>query len=40
MKYDQKIDIWSLGCVLVELHIGQPLFGGMDQEDQVSFYYK
>lgn len=36
MTYDQKIDIWSLGCVLVEMHVGEPLFGGADQADQMS----
>lgn len=36
LKYSQKIDIWSLGCVLVELHTGEPLFGGHDQVDQMS----
>ena len=35
LKYDQKIDIWSLGCVLVEMHIGEPLFGGSNQIDQM-----
>jgi dual specificity tyrosine-phosphorylation-regulated kinase 1 len=35
LPYDQKIDIWSLGCVLVELHTGEPLFGGTDQVDQM-----
>ena len=35
LGYDQKIDVWSLGCVLVELHTGEPLFGGSDQCDQM-----
>ena len=35
LKYDQKIDVWSLGCVLVEMHTGEPLFGGADQVDQM-----
>lgn len=25
-KYDQKVDIWSLGCILAELWTGQVLF--------------
>mmetsp|Transcript_11026 Transcript_11026/g.12507 ORF Transcript_11026/g.12507 Transcript_11026/m.12507 type:complete len:188 (+) Transcript_11026:173-736(+) len=28
LKYNQKIDIWSLGCVLVELYTGRVLFDG------------
>jgi len=35
LAYDQKIDMWSLGCVLVEMHTGEPLFGGADQADQM-----
>jgi dual specificity tyrosine-phosphorylation-regulated kinase 1 len=35
LAYDQKIDIWSLGCVLVEMHTGEPLFSGSNQPDQI-----
>lgn len=35
LPYNHKIDVWSLGCVLVEMHTGEPLFGGVDQEDQM-----
>lgn len=35
LPYDQKIDMWSLGCVVAEMHIGEPLFGGANQVDQM-----
>eukprot|EP01035_Chromulina_nebulosa_P018969 gene18969-24780_t len=35
LPYDHKIDMWSLACVLVEMHTGEPLFGGKDQLDQM-----
>ena len=35
IPYNLSIDMWSLGCVLVELHTGQPLFNGKDQVDQI-----
>ncbi len=28
LPYDQAIDMWSLGCILVEMHTGMPLFSG------------
>lgn len=34
-KYTTAIDIWSLGCVLGELIIGQPLFPGTSSVDQL-----
>ena len=35
LKYDVAIDVWSLGCVLVEMHTGEPLFNGSDEADQL-----
>ena len=33
--YTVAIDTWSLACVLVEMHVGAPLFSGENQVDQV-----
>ena len=30
-KYDRKIDIWSIGCIVVEFITGQPLFEAGDE---------
>ncbi len=35
LPYDQAIDMWSLGCILVEMHTGMPLFSGRDEADQM-----
>lgn len=35
MQYSSAIDMWSLGCILAEMHTGRPLFGGSDQHDQL-----
>ncbi|KAL9297744.1 hypothetical protein ACSQ67_023640 [Phaseolus vulgaris] len=34
-EYTASIDIWSAGCVLAELLLGQPLFPGENQVDQL-----
>jgi len=35
LPYSVAIDMWSLGCILVEMHTGEPLFSGSDQLDQM-----
>ena len=38
MKYSFAMDMWSLGCILVELLTGEPLFNGSSETDQVVKY--
>lgn len=35
VPYDLSIDMWSLGCILVEMHTGEPLFSGCNEADQM-----
>lgn len=35
MKYDSKVDMWSVGCIMAELLTGQVLFKGTDHIDQL-----
>lgn len=35
VHYGVKSDIWSVGCILAELLLGEPLFPGEDDEDQL-----
>eukprot|EP01025_Chloroclados_australasicus_P055540 TRINITY_DN6749_c0_g1_i2.p1 TRINITY_DN6749_c0_g1~~TRINITY_DN6749_c0_g1_i2.p1 ORF type:complete len:679 (+),score=35.37 TRINITY_DN6749_c0_g1_i2:557-2593(+) len=35
LPYSGKIDMWSLGCVLAELHNGFPLFPGENEPEQL-----
>jgi dual specificity tyrosine-phosphorylation-regulated kinase 1 len=36
LTYGPSIDMWSLGCILVELYTGRPLFCGSSKADQVA----
>lgn len=36
LPYGTQVDIWSLGCMLIELHTGYPLFAGKDEGHQIA----
>ncbi|GAB6027463.1 Dual specificity tyrosine-phosphorylation-regulated kinase 1A [Chamberlinius hualienensis] len=36
IPYDLAIDMWSMGCILVEMHTGEPLFSGANEFDQMN----
>lgn len=35
LPYDQSIDMWSFGCIMYELHTGDPIFNGSSEQDQM-----
>uniref|UniRef100_A0A8C6Z5K5 Protein kinase domain-containing protein n=1 Tax=Nothoprocta perdicaria TaxID=30464 RepID=A0A8C6Z5K5_NOTPE len=37
LPFCEKVDVWSLGCVLAELHLGWPLYPGGSEYDQVRY---
>eukprot|EP00924_Labyrinthula_sp_SR-Ha-C_P009263 augustus_masked-scaffold_2-processed-gene-18.11-mRNA-1 protein AED:0.04 eAED:0.04 QI:0/-1/0/1/-1/1/1/0/505 len=39
-KYSDKIDVWSCGAMLVELHTGEPLFPGANEQEQILRFVK
>lgn len=36
MNYAMAIDMWSLGCILAELHTGVPIFPGENEHEQLA----
>eukprot|EP00211_Chloroparvula_japonica_P001983 CAMPEP_0119118900 /NCGR_PEP_ID=MMETSP1310-20130426/619_1 /TAXON_ID=464262 /ORGANISM="Genus nov. species nov., Strain RCC2339" /LENGTH=478 /DNA_ID=CAMNT_0007108299 /DNA_START=98 /DNA_END=1534 /DNA_ORIENTATION=- len=35
LDYDCSVDMWSLACILVEMHTGEPLFTGRNEVEQL-----
>ncbi|RXM35728.1 hypothetical protein EOD39_3939 [Acipenser ruthenus] len=40
LPFCEKVDMWSLGCVMAELYLGWPLYPGDNEHEQVSFICK
>lgn len=38
--YTEKVDMWSLGCVLAEMYLGLPIFPGGSAYDQLTKIFK
>jgi serine/threonine protein kinase len=36
LPYSTAIDMWSLGCIVAELHTGYPLFPGENENEQLA----
>merc|ERR1711977_621659 len=34
-QYNSDIDIWSIGCVIAEMFLGEPIFPGVSSKDQL-----
>ncbi len=39
-NYTTSIDMWSIGCMMVELYTGKPVFPGRDHQDQLRWIFK
>eukprot|EP00817_Percolomonadidae_sp_ATCC50343_P002865 CAMPEP_0117432090 /NCGR_PEP_ID=MMETSP0758-20121206/11616_1 /TAXON_ID=63605 /ORGANISM="Percolomonas cosmopolitus, Strain AE-1 (ATCC 50343)" /LENGTH=463 /DNA_ID=CAMNT_0005221735 /DNA_START=39 /DNA_END=1431 /DNA_ORIENTATION=+ len=39
-KYTEKVDMWSVGCILAEIFTGKPILQGKDDKDQLIKIFK
>ncbi|XP_041050329.1 homeodomain-interacting protein kinase 4-like [Carcharodon carcharias] len=37
LPFSEKLDMWSLGCVMAELHLGWPIYPGTNEYDQIRY---
>ena len=38
--YGMQIDIWSVGCIVAEMCLGEPLFGGESEAEHIALLHK
>lgn len=39
-RYSTSVDMWSIGCIFVEMHTGRALFPGNNEQDQLSLIFQ
>ena len=39
-RYTAPVDIWSIGCIIAEMHNGRPLFPGTSEADQLDLIFR
>ena len=39
-NYNEKVDIWALGCIMAELYNLRPMFPGLSEFDQIEIIFK
>jgi serine/threonine protein kinase len=39
-KYSTPVDVWSIGCIMAEMHNGRALFSGSSDADQLECIFK
>ncbi|KAH0481559.1 MAG: uncharacterized protein KVP18_001373 [Porospora cf. gigantea A] len=39
-QYDEKIDVWSVGCILGEILLGKPLFNGKNELEVINKIFR
>jgi len=38
-QYDEKVDLWSVGCIMAEFYYRKPLFRGSNHIDQITLIF-
>ncbi|CAO3582841.1 unnamed protein product [Absidia cylindrospora] len=38
--YDTAVDVWGVGCIMLEFFVGKPIFNGTDEISQLDSIYK